>query len=541
MSSFIGQTSGMAAGTLASRITGIFRDIALVAAIGTGIFSDTYSVANSIPNIIYILIAGGAINAVFIPALVRHMEDDEDQGKQFTDQLLTLVGLVLTGIVIIAVLAAGLIVHLYATRLWTPQEFDVATMFARWCLPQIFFYGLYTLASQILNSRNSFSLPMYAPIINNLIVITTAAIFISAMSSVPTAESVTTTQINLLGFGTTLGVMAQALILIPALRKIGYRFRPNFQFRNVGNGKIGNLAKWTIGFVLVNQITFLMVSNLTTLANVLVSGDPDSVAVGFTSYQKGQLMMMLPHSIITVSIITALLPRLSRQAHEKDLSAFGGELSASLRLVSALIIPSAVLLLAAGPWIGALLYGYGASSTAQGAALGVVASMFALGLPAFSLFYVLLRSYYAQENTKTPFMINLGFNGLHIAIGFSLFILFSRMGNGFQVAGLALGYSIAYAITCGLTWHRIGKRVPEIRKTGHLRLIIRVTAASVLAALFSYTLVRVMIANQSDMSALRTGFAIGIFTSVFSLTYLGLAKALRISEVSAVLALVRRK
>ena len=541
MSSFIGQTSGMAAGTLASRITGIFRDIALVAAIGTGIFSDTYSVANSIPNIIYILIAGGAINAVFIPALVRHMEDDEDQGKQFTDQLLTLVGLVLTGIVIIAVLAAGLIVHLYATRLWTPQEFDVATMFARWCLPQIFFYGLYTLASQILNSRNSFSLPMYAPIINNLIVITTAAIFISAMSSVPTAESVTTTQINLLGFGTTLGVMAQALILIPALRKIGYRFRPNFQFRNVGNGKIGNLAKWTIGFVLVNQITFLMVSNLTTLANVLVSGDPDSVAVGFTSYQKGQLMMMLPHSIITVSIITALLPRLSRQAHEKDLSAFGGELSASLRLVSALIIPSAVLLLAAGPWIGALLYGYGASSTAQGAALGVVASMFALGLPAFSLFYVLLRSYYAQENTKTPFMINLGFNGLHIAIGFSLFILFSRMGNGFQVAGLALGYSIAYAITCGLTWHRIGKCVPEIRKTGHLRLIIRVTAASILAALFSYTLVRVMITNQSDMSALRTGFAIGIFTSVFSLTYLGLAKALRISEVSAVLALVRRK
>jgi putative peptidoglycan lipid II flippase len=211
----------MAAGTLASRITGVFRDIALVAAIGTGIFSDTYSVANSIPNIIYILIAGGAINAVFIPALVRHMEDDEDQGKQFTDQLLTLVGLVLLAIVILTVIIAGLIVHLYATRLWTPEEFDVATMFARWCLPQIFFYGIYTLASQILNSRNSFSLPMYAPIVNNVIVIATAAIFISLMSSVPTASSVTTAQINLLGFGTTLGVMAQALILIPALRKAG--------------------------------------------------------------------------------------------------------------------------------------------------------------------------------------------------------------------------------------------------------------------------------------------------------------------------------
>ena len=538
MSSFIGQTSGMAAGTLASRITGVFRDIALVAAIGTGIFSDTYSVANSIPNIIYILIAGGAINAVFIPALIRHMEDDPDEGKQFTDQLLTLVGLVLIGIVLVTVLIAGLIVHLYATKLWTPEEFDVATMFARWCLPQIFFYGLYTLASQILNSRNSFSLPMYAPIINNLIVIGTAAIFVSVMSQVPNADSVTTAQVNVLGFGTTLGVMAQALILIPALRKSGYNYKPNFQFRNVGNGKVGNLAKWTIGFVLVNQITFLMVSNLTTLANVLVSGDPGTVSVGFTSYQKGQLMMMLPHSIITVSIITALLPRLSRQAHDKDLTAFGGELSASLRLVSALIIPSAVFLLASGPWIGALLYGYGASSAAQGAALGGVASMFALGLPAFSLFYVLLRSYYAQENTKTPFMINLGFNALHIIIGFTLF---SLMPTGLQVAGLALGYSVSYVITCTLTWRRVGKRVPEIHKNGHLRLLVRVTAASFFSALLAYVIVRLTITNQSELSALRIGLAIGIFAGVFSITYLGLAKLLRISEVTAVLALVRRK
>lgn len=528
----------MAAGTLASRITGVFRDIALVAAIGTGVFSDTYSVANSIPNIIYILIAGGAINAVFIPALIRHMEDDEDKGKQFTDQLLTLVGLILIAIVIITVLAAGLIVHLYATRLWTPEEFDVATMFARWCLPQIFFYGLYTLASQILNSRNSFSLPMYAPIVNNLIVIGTAAIFISLMSELPTASSVTSSQINLLGFGTTLGVIAQAIILIPALRKAGYSFRPNFHFKNVGNGKIGNLAKWTIGFVLVNQITFLMVSNLTTLANVLVSGDPGTVSVGFTSYQKGQLMMMLPHSIITVSVITALLPRLSRQAHDKDLTAFGGELSASLRLVTALIVPSAIFLLASGPWIGALLYGYGASSAEQGAALGTVASMFALGLPAFSLFYVLLRSYYAQENTKTPFMINLGFNALHIGIGFALF---SVLPAGLQVAGLALGYSISYLITCGITWNRIGKRVPEIRNNGHLRLMVRVTAASIVSALVSYLLVRFTITNEPELSALRIGLAIGIFAGAFSLIYLGLAKALRISEVTTVLALVRRK
>lgn len=538
MSTFIGQTSGMAAGTLASRITGVFRDIALVAAIGTGIFSDTYSVANSVPNIIYILIAGGAINAVFIPALIRHMEDDADNGKQFTDQLLTLVGLILLAIVLITVLIAGLIVHLYATRLWSPQEFDVATMFARWCLPQIFFYGLYTLASQILNSRNSFALPMYAPIINNAIVIVTSLVFISTMAAVPTADSVSNSQINLLGFGTTLGVLAQALILIPALRKAGYSYRPNFQFRNVGLSKIGNLAKWTIGFVLINQITFLVVSNLTTLANVLVAANPDTVAVGFTSYQKGQLMMMLPHSIITVSVITALLPRLSRQSHDKDLSAFGSELSSSIRLVSALIIPSAVFVFATGPWLGSLLYGYGASSLSQGAALGTIASMFALGLPAFSLFYVLLRSYYAQENTKTPFMINLGFNLLHIAIGLSLFY---SLPEGYQVAGLAFGYSLAYVITCVFTWRRVGKRVPDLLNQGHLRLIVRVTLASLVSGAGAYLFVTSLIMNSDQASLLELGFGIASFAASFSLLYLALAKVLRISEVWAVLALVRRK
>lgn len=538
MSSFLGQTSGMAAGTLASRLTGVLRDIALVAAIGTGIFSDTYSVANSIPNIIYILIAGGAINSVFIPALIRHMEDDLDDGKQFTDQLLTLVGLILIVIVILTVIAGGVIVHLYATSLWTPEEFDLATMFARWCLPQIFFYGLYTLASQILNSRNSFALPMYAPIANNIIVIGTALIFISVMSAVPDARTITTSQINLLGFGTTLGVMAQALILIPALRKVGYSYKPNFTFRNVGNSKIGNLAKWTIGFVLVNQVTFLLVSNLTTLANVLVSSDPNVVAVGFTSYQKAQLMMMLPHSIITVSVITALLPRLSKQAHDKDDAAFGSELSASLRLVTALIIPSAIFLLVCGPWIGALLYGYGASTSAQGAALGAIASMFALGLPAFSLFYVLLRSYYAQENTKTPFLINLGFNGLHIAIGFTLFTLLPQQ---YAVAGLALGYSISYVITCAFTWRRVSQTVPELQKNGHLRLLIRVTVAGILAATVSYLLVRLSIMNQPGISAPRLGLAIASFATSFTILYFALAKLFRISEVGAVLALVRRK
>jgi len=249
-------------------------------------------------------------------------------------------------------------------------------------------------------------------------------------------------------------------------------------------------------------------------------------------------MMMLPHSIITVSVITALLPRLSRQVHDKDLGAFGSELSQSLRFVSALIIPCAAFLFVCSPWIGAFLYGYGASTTEQGMALGFIASMFALGLPAFSLFYVLLRSYYAQENTKTPFMINLGFNLLHIVIGSLLFFM---LPENYKVAGLAVGYSISYFLTCAFTWVRVGQRVPELRDISHIRLLVRVMIASLLAALVAFLLIEIIFGGSFYDSALKLGLEILSFGVAFGVAYLGLAKLMRITEVTTVLTLVKSR
>jgi putative peptidoglycan lipid II flippase len=249
-------------------------------------------------------------------------------------------------------------------------------------------------------------------------------------------------------------------------------------------------------------------------------------------------MMMLPHSIITVSVITALLPRLSRQAHDKDLGAFGSELSQSLRFVTALIIPSAAFLFVCSPWIGAFLYGYGASSTEQGKALGFVASMFALGLPAFSLFYVLLRSYYAQENTKTPFIINLGFNVLHLAIGSLLFFL---LPENYKVAGLALGYSISYFATCTFTWIRISRRVPDLRDIVHIRLLVRVLVASLVAAFAAFLAIEVLFGGSFYDSALKLGLEIISFGLVFSVAYIALAKLMRVTEINVLLALVKSR
>ncbi|MEI7442311.1 MAG: murein biosynthesis integral membrane protein MurJ [Actinomycetes bacterium] len=530
----LGNTSGMALGTLLSRVTGVGRDIALVAAIGTGVFSDTYSVANSLPNIIYILIAGGAINAVFIPALVRHMKEDADNGKVFTDRLLTLVGVILIAIVAIALSCAALIVHMYATSSWTGQDFHVAIVFALWCIPQIIFYGIYALESQILNARNVFKLPMFAPIANNVVVITSALFFLALTHLTPTTQSVTSGQLTLLGAGTTLGVIVQAGILFPALRKSGYTFTPRFDFRNSGLGKLGDLAIWTIGFVFVNQVSFLIISKLTTYANV-VAVQNAQVAMGFTSYQKGQLMMMLPHSIITVSIITALLPRLSNHSQSKNLSAFAQELSIALRNVITYVIPCAAVLYFMGSQIGVILYGHGAASHDQGAAVGYISSMFAIGLPAFSIFYVLLRTYYAQENTKTPFMFNLGFNALHMSIGL---VLYFTVSDNYKVPSLALAYSIAYIFICAITWNRVTRRLPEIPTKALVQLLARVLVAVLLSGLVAWSAATHIFASNSTADALKQ---IALFTTILAIGYVSLAKIMRINEVTSVVSQIMRR
>ena len=241
----------MAAGTVTSRATGLIRDMALVAAIGFGTLADTYSLGNSLPNIIYILVAGGALNAVFIPQLVRHMNDDEDGGHGFANRLLRVVTLITLALTIVAVLAAPWIVHLYATSEYSAREFDLAVAFARLCLPQIVFYGLYTMFSQVLNARGHFGSPMFAPIVNNIVVIGAAIAFIWVAGDQVDVATITDAQVAWLGVMTTLGVVLQAMVLVPVLLRSGFRFGYVRGLRGFGLGHTGRLALWTIGLVLV--------------------------------------------------------------------------------------------------------------------------------------------------------------------------------------------------------------------------------------------------------------------------------------------------
>ena len=538
----------MATGTVVSRITGIARDIALAAALGFYLVSDAYSLGNSLPTIIYILVVGGALNAVFIPQLVRRMEKDDDGGNAYADRLITLTGSVLLALSILAVVAAPWIVDLYTPADYPQSQYDLAVAFARLCLPQIFFYGAYTMLSQVLNARGTFGAPMFAPIANNVVAITTFVLFIIVAGTSAAADgALTTGQVLLLGIGTTAGVVVQAAILVPVLGRAGYRWRPRFDWKGQGLGKAAKLAGWTVGLVLVNQITYIVITRLAAQANVDAAAS-GATAAGITTYQKAHLVFMLPHSVITISIVTALLPALSRLAHEGKLKEVGEDVAGAMRLVAALVVPIAAMLFVLGSDVSVLLFGYGAATTDQAAVMGDVVSIFMIGLVPFTLFYVLLRGFYAMEDTRTPFVVTVIFSVIMLALVLWLFAFLTDLGvtsaGGPQIAGIALGYVLAY--WCGfvvLWWwlaHRLGSLQSGATAWVLLRLLIAGGVAVVVAGLTRTATLDLLISDglNTQLTALvliMTAVIVGVPTFFFA------AWLLRVREVSAAVAMMKSR
>jgi putative peptidoglycan lipid II flippase len=538
----INSSAVMAAGTMASRITGVLRDIAMTTALGFYIVSDAYSLGNTMPNVLYILLIGGALSAVFIPQLVRRMAEDEDGGAAYADRLITLVGLVLLIFAIITVLAAPLLVDLYATSAYDESQRELATAFARLLLPQIFFYGIYAMSQQVLNSRGVFGPPMFAPIANNIVAIATFVLFIIIAGTSAAADGVLTTdQIVLLGVGTTLGVAVQALILIPVLFRAGYRYRPRFDFKGAGLGKAGHLAAWTLGLVVVNQAGYVIITRLATLANVNAS-TYDYVAAGLTTYQKANLVFMLPHSVITVSIVTALLPSLSRVAHSGDLRGVADGVASTMRLVAALLVPIIATLLVVSPSLLVLLFGYGAATPDQASIAGVITSVFMLGLLPFSLFYVVFRGFYALEDTKTPFWASVVMNVVALAIAVPLF--YAGFGGGTQVAALAFGYVCGFWAAFVVSWIVLRRRLGGLDGRRTLRAFARMLLAGLIVLGLAAGTQALLVAFVTG-GGLTNWFGVLINVVVVSgvalLAYLGLAKVLRIDEVGQVVGLLRRR
>ncbi|KOT32588.1 membrane protein [Streptomyces caelestis] len=525
----------MAAGTMVSRLTGFVRSALIVSALGLGLLGDSFQVAYQLPTMIYILTVGGGLNSVFVPQLVRAMKEDEDGGEAYANRLLTLVMVALAALTALAWLAAPLLVRALSNPVaGNPEANDVAVTFTRYFLPSIFFMGVHVVMGQILNARGRFGAMMWTPVLNNIVIIVTLGTFIwvygTAADSQMEVANIPPEGQRLLGIGVLLGLVVQALAMIPYLRETGFRIRPRFDWKGHGLGKAAMLAKWTILFVLANQAGALVVSQLSTAAGL----DSDVKGTGFAAYANAQLIWGLPQAIITVSLMAALLPRISRSAAEDDAGAVRDDISQGLRTTAVAIVPVAFGFVSLGIPMCTLMFG--SSGTGAATNMGYMLMAFGLGLIPYSVQYVVLRAFYAYEDTRTPFYNTvIVAAGNAIASGICYFVLPAR----WAVVGMAASYGLAYVIGVGVAWSRLRKRLGgDLDGSRVLRTYARLCIASVPAALLSgaacYGIVQTLGQDVlGSFAALLAGGAV-----LFGVFFVA-ARRMRIEEVNSLVGMVR--
>lgn len=528
----------MAAGTMVSRATGFIRQLVIVAALGSAMLGDAYAVAWALPTMIYTLTIGGGLNSVFVPQLVRAMKNDSDGGVAYANRLLTLVTVVLAGLIVIAVIVAPLLIRTMSAALAdNPAANDVAVTFARYCLPTIFFMGVHVVVGQILNARGRFGPMMWTPVLNNVVVIFTFGLFLwvygAQENSGLTVESITPEGVRLLGIGTLLGLTVQALAMIPYLRAADFRLRPRFDWVGHGMGKAIRLAKWTVILVFTTQIGLVVITQLATWAGANAAAE-GYVGTGFIAYSSALLIWQMPHAIITVSVMAALLPRISRSAAEGDTQAVRDDISQGLRTSAVAIVPIAFAFVALGVPMCTLLFG-----TAEGArSFGYILMAFGLGLIPFSAQYVLGRTFYAYEDTRTPFYTTLVVSAVWIVLSL---LSFAVLPDRWVVAGIAFCYGIAYTVGVTLSTRLLRKRMGTDLDTARVvRTYIRLSGASLPAAALAWA-VGYGITQALGSGLLGSLLALcgggGVLLAVFYVA----ARRMRIEELTAMVGMVRTR
>lgn len=518
----------MALGTIISRITGFIRGILIVAVLGTTLLADTYNVANTMPNILYNLLVGGALTAIFIPQLVRSF-DHEDGGDDFASRLITTISLILLVLVSIGVIFAPALVRLYAPEFFTPgfeTEQEIAIAFTRYCLPQIFFLGLFTMLGQVANARGSFGPLMWAPIANNLVGIALFGGFLLFSPKVD-ISSITSTQVQILGWGTTLSVVVQALVLVPVVKRLGITIKPKFGLR--GLGKSFNLAGWTLVYVLISQLGYLVTVNVATSAAVRSAKDGITTGVGYTPYTYAYFVMLLPYSIVTISIITAILPHISKLALDGKRDEVKAQLIRAIRLVGVITVPSAIAFLLFGPLITQSIF-IGIPN-ADGRYIGYVLSALSFGLVAFSINLILIRGFNAFEDTRTQvvsiFVINI------VSVAMSYFFLYF-LKNQWVTVGLGVAFSFSYLVGLFVTLNLLKRHVGKLSISEFLNQHARLFTASLLVMLPLFALTKYISWVAPDLSrGARAGELLLVMVIAF-FGYLLVAKALRVEEISMI-------
>ncbi|KGM15149.1 hypothetical protein N867_11635, partial [Actinotalea fermentans ATCC 43279 = JCM 9966 = DSM 3133] len=510
-------TAVMAAGTAVSRVLGFVRGTLLVAAVGltSARAGDAFTVANTLPNIFYMLIAGGVINAVLVPQVVRAYRSAN--GQEYVDRLLTVSFVILGGATVVLWAASPLIVRIFLDG----EQAALATSFALWCVPQVFFYGVYTLLGQVLNARGSFGPYMWAPVVNNVIAIAGLVVFIAAFGTwekpahgaVEDLSVWTGGRVSLLAGVATLGVIAQAVVLIWPLRRLGFHYRPRRGWRGAGLGSAGRVAGWTFAALAVGQVGAFVVMKIAALApNV----DRTQLGVpGNIAYTNAFTIFMLPHSLVTVSLITALFTRLSDHAAARDVRAVRADFSHGLRTIGVFTLFTApAIAVIAVPLLRAL---YPSTAQSDAASMAPIIVAFMCGLAAVGAWSLVQRVFYAYEDAKGLFRIQVAMAGVVVAVSvLGWLVAEPRHWVAWAAAGMSLSYVLGAVWGGAQVWRRLGGGLSRI-----IRLHVRAGLAAAIATGLGWLISRVF-GNLAGSSWFVAVFACALVGVVMVVAY-GLA------------------
>jgi putative peptidoglycan lipid II flippase len=525
----------MTAGTALSRVTGLLRTMALIAFLGVveTPLADTYNTANITPNILYELVLGGILSSIFVPVFVQaRQEDGKEAAWRLARVVLTVTGVGLTVLVLLVMLTSEWAMRLYTIGVDDPavraDQIRVGGQLLVLFAPQILFYGLGTVMTGLLNANRRFGVPMFAPVLNNLVVI--AAMFVYYLlvdGAARSLDDLSSTEVLVLGLGTTAGVVAMTLVQVPFLRRAGLRFRPVWDLRHPALRKMAKMGAFTFGFVVTNQLAYMAV--------LVLSG---SVRGGYTAYANALQYFQLPHGLFAVSVMTALLPPMSEQALARNWPAFRRSIARGLRLTTFVLLPATVgYLVLAGP-IVRLLSSYGVITEQSLNLLTLVVTMFVLGLVSFSTYQLALRAFYALQDTRSPFQVNLVTAVVRVVVGIALFSALPT--DEWKIGGLALAYGVSYTVGSVVLLAMVRRRIGGLDGWRTVDALVRILAASLFmgaAALAASALAGLVVPPGflRDLLSVVAGMGAGVGV------YLLLAKALRIEELEAVKAVVRRR
>ena len=510
-------TALMASGSTVSRVLGVLRGTMLVWAIGlNGNAANAFAAANKLPNILYVLVAGGVLNAILVPQIVRAYRRAD--GQEYVDRLLTLGIALLLGLSVILTAAAPFLVAFYSD-FPDPAVTRLAVLFAYWCIPQMFFYGIYSLLGQVLAARGSFGPYMWAPVVNNIVAMAGLAVFILVNGPFSSHRALFNdpgwwgaSPIGLLAGTFTLGVVVQAVVLVVPLYRSGFRYTPRWGFRGVGLRSAGRVTYWTFLGLLVGQVGVWVVNLVTT------QGGSNSI------YDNAFLIFMLPHSIVTVSLMTALFTRLSERAAAEDVKGVRADLSLGLRTVGlCTVLATALIALLAFP-LSRVLFPTELSSVLGDLAPVIVGMV--VGLVAFGAWSLVQRVYYAYEDARS--MISIQVLMVVVLIGGTLLarlILAPR----FWAVGSAWAMTLSYVVGAALGLVAVGRRLHGIDARRvvqvHVKAVVAAGLATVLAALVMHLLGPVGGWAHAVVMCVVGG---GILTAA----YVGLLAAMRVEELT---------